>query len=153
MGAIILGWLTVAALVLVGCTDLTRSGAIHAAAAPADQCEKYRGDPTTFARCQLFTSPLGANLIPAVGRSAGLEAQLQCAKFRRSLEQYEACLGIEPSPAEPEISAPRDEWPRTDTALTIEQDCVDACSHVNARAAPSLDSPPVESVPSRRGTS
>jgi hypothetical protein len=104
MRGIILGWLMAATLALSGCANPTPSGAIRTAAAPADQCEKYRGDATTFARCQLFTSPLGADLIPAAGRSAELEAQLRCAKFRRSLEPYEACIGIAPSPAEPDIS-------------------------------------------------
>ena len=107
MRGIILGWLLAAALVVSGCASPAPSGAIRTAAAPADQCEKYRGDPTTFGRCQLFTSPLGADLIPAAGRSAGLENQLHCAKFRSSLEQYQACIGVASKAAEPSVTVAR----------------------------------------------
>jgi hypothetical protein len=107
MRGVILGWLMAAALVLSGCANSTSSRAIRTTTASGYQCEQYRGDPTTFARCQLFTSGLGADLIPAAGRSAGLEAQLRCAKFRRSLDRYETCIGIRSNSAAPETSVTR----------------------------------------------
>jgi hypothetical protein len=72
----------------------------------ADPCPKYR-DPTTFARCRLFSSADGWRFIPEAGRGAGLNAQLRCAALRSNPSAYERCVSTPHSVAARTPAAPR----------------------------------------------
>jgi len=72
----------------------------------ADPCPKYK-DPTTFARCRLFSSADGWRLIPEAGRGAGLNTQLRCAALRADVKAYERCVSTPSSVAASAPAAPR----------------------------------------------
>jgi hypothetical protein len=55
-------------------------------------CARYSGDQARWVDCVVLTSPDGPSLIPAVGRSASLDSQVRCHRFRMIPDQYSACL-------------------------------------------------------------
>jgi hypothetical protein len=101
------------AAMLAGCASPKPPTTIPIAepARAAHPCDKYK-DPTTLARCRLFSSADGWQFIPPAGRSANLDTQLRCAPFRANLKHYEQCIAAR-SPTAPTIIA----LPRVDPSV------------------------------------
>jgi len=58
-----------------------RAAPVAAPVRVADPCAKYK-DPTTVARCRLFSGADGWRYVPEAGRRADLDTQLRCAALR-----------------------------------------------------------------------
>jgi hypothetical protein len=117
----------VLAALLAGCASpkLPATTPIAEPVRAAGSCDKYR-DPTTAARCRLFSSADGWQFVPPAGRSADLETQLRCAPLRPKASAYERCVSAlhrssgfaAPAPATPRVSALPDLRPSAAEPLT-----------------------------------